>query len=181
MSLIFPVSCSANPSPTLHECFLFHFPLISFIFFFFLHFLLLSSLSCVFFFLFFSPVRLFSSKRVLFFWTQPHTLSMYILHLFLSTCQNQLWKFFFHKKWCSLIGLISPLSKTSPSYSYTCSVDSTNLEITLKQWTVHLGIVTLWTRIFHMFPHSIGETRFLFVKNYLVLEKLEPPLILFLF
>ena len=23
----------------------------------------------------------------------------------------------------------------------------------------------LWTRIFHMRPHSIGETRFLFVKN----------------
>ena len=39
----------------------------------------------------------------------------------------------------------------------------------------------VWTRIFHMRPHSIGETRFLFVKNYLVLEKLEPPLILFLF
>ena len=39
----------------------------------------------------------------------------------------------------------------------------------------------LWTRIFHVRPHSIGETLFLFVKNYLVLEKLEPPLILFLF
>ena len=35
----------------------------------------------------------------------------------------------------------------------------------------------LWTRIFHVHPHSTGETRFLFVKNYLVLEKLEPPLI----
>ena len=31
-----------------------------------------------------------------------------------------------------------------------------------------LGYV--WTRIFHMRPHSIGETRFLFVKK-LILEK----------
>ena len=33
-----------------------------------------------------------------------------------------------------------------------------------------LGYV--WTRIFHMRPHSIGETRFLFVKK-LILEKVE--------
>ena len=25
--------------------------------------------------------------------------------------------------------------------------------------------ISLWTRIFHVCPHSIGETRFLFVKN----------------
>ena len=25
--------------------------------------------------------------------------------------------------------------------------------------------MTMWTRIFHVRPHSIGETRFLFVKN----------------
>ena len=39
----------------------------------------------------------------------------------------------------------------------------------------------VWTHIFHVRPHLIDETRFLFVKKYLVLEKLEPPLILFLF
>ena len=38
----------------------------------------------------------------------------------------------------------------------------------------------VWTRIFHMRPHSIGETRFLFVKK-LILEKLESLPILFLF
>ena len=38
----------------------------------------------------------------------------------------------------------------------------------------------VWTRIFHVRPHSIGETRFYFGEN-LVLEKLESPLILFYF
>ena len=28
-----------------------------------------------------------------------------------------------------------------------------------------VGNRRLWTRIFHVRPHSIGETRFLFVKN----------------
>ena len=38
----------------------------------------------------------------------------------------------------------------------------------------------LWTRIFHVRPHSIGETRFLFVRNWFFLKKkLESPLILF--
>ena len=31
-------------------------------------------------------------------------------------------------------------------------------------------IMVMWTRIFHVRPHSIGETRFLFVKNWF-LEK----------
>ena len=38
----------------------------------------------------------------------------------------------------------------------------------------------LWTRIFHVRPHSIGETRF-FICEKLILEKLESPPILFLF
>ena len=38
----------------------------------------------------------------------------------------------------------------------------------------------MWTCIFHVNPHSIGETHFYLVKN-LVLEKLESPLILFYF
>uniref|UniRef100_F6H9N2 Uncharacterized protein n=1 Tax=Vitis vinifera TaxID=29760 RepID=F6H9N2_VITVI len=30
---------------------------------------------------------------------------------------------------------------------------------------VNDSLKRLWTRIFHVHPHSIGETRFLFVKN----------------
>ena len=43
-----------------------------------------------------------------------------------------------------------------------------------------LIMANLWTRIFHVRPHSIGETRF-FICEKLILEKLESPLILFLF
>ena len=40
----------------------------------------------------------------------------------------------------------------------------------------------MWTRIFHVRPHSIGDTRFLFISEKLIFEKkLESPLILFLF
>ena len=38
----------------------------------------------------------------------------------------------------------------------------------------------VWTRIFHVHLHSIGETRFFLVKM-LFLEKSESPLILFYF
>ena len=38
--------------------------------------------------------------------------------------------------------------------------------------------VVVWTRIFHVRPHSIGETCFCLVKNQF-LEKSESPLILF--
>ena len=43
---------------------------------------------------------------------------------------------------------------------------STNLVNLIKEL-----LMLLWTRIFHVRPYSIGETRFLFVKKYLVLEK----------
>ena len=43
------------------------------------------------------------------------------------------------------------------------------------------GVANLWTRIFHVRPHSIGKTRFLFVKIWFLKKKLESPLILFLF
>ena len=45
----------------------------------------------------------------------------------------------------------------------------------------HFCSCILWTRIFHVRPHSIGETCFLFVKNWFLKKKLESPLILFLF
>ena len=52
-------------------------------------------------------------------------------------------------------------------------------------WVVnwHTAQAHLWTRIFHVRPHSIGETRFffLFVKNWFFEKKLESPPILFLF
>ena len=40
------------------------------------------------------------------------------------------------------------------------------------------GVANLWTHIFHMRPHSISETRFLFGEK-LILEKSKSPLILF--
>ena len=46
-----------------------------------------------------------------------------------------------------------------------------------SQHVLHLK--NLWTRIFHLRPHSMGETRFIGEK--LVLEKSELPLILFYF
>ena len=39
----------------------------------------------------------------------------------------------------------------------------------------------LWTRIFHMYSHSIGKTRFYFFVKNLTLEKSKSPLILFYF
>ena len=36
----------------------------------------------------------------------------------------------------------------------------------MMKWVVESSEYDLlWTRIFHVRPHSIGETRFLFVKN----------------
>ena len=44
------------------------------------------------------------------------------------------------------------------------------------------GLANVWTHIFHVRPHSIDETRFLFICEKLIFEKkLESPLILFLF
>ena len=52
---------------------------------------------------------------------------------------------------------------------YYCLIDETEFDDGL-----------LWTRIFHLRPHSIDETRFYLVKM-LFLEKSESPLFLFYF
>ena len=52
-------------------------------------------------------------------WTQPHTPSICTLHQFFSLPKSVMEIFLSWKKKCSLTGFISPLSKTSLSYSYT--------------------------------------------------------------
>ena len=52
---------------------------------------------------------------------------------------------------------------------------STNLVNLIKEL-----LMLLWTRIFHVRPYSIGETRFLFVKKSFF-EKSESPLFYFYF
>ena len=37
----------------------------------------------------------------------------------------------------------------------------------------------LWTRIFHVLPHSIGETHLFICERFIFEKKLESPLILF--
>ena len=45
----------------------------------------------------------------------------------------------------------------------------------------HERAMRLWTRIFHMRPHSIGETRFLFVKNWFLKKSWSRHLFYFYF
>ena len=49
-----------------------------------------------------------------------------------------------------------------------------------KESEDHGGSMMVWTRIFYVHPHSIGDTLFLFGEK-LILEKSESPLILFYF
>ena len=52
----------------------------------------------------------------------------------------------------------------------------------VRSWVASPAESQLWTRIFHVRPHSIGETRFFIIFEKLIFEKkLESPLILFLF
>ena len=76
-----------------------------------------------------------------------------------------------------LLGHLTNEDPVPPQYSIP---DSSNTPTTE---TYAPRITKVWTRIFHMRPHSIGETRFLFtICEKLIFEKkLESPLILFLF
>ena len=79
-----------------------------------------------------------------------------------------------NKKWKLPLFLSpSPLTQKPPCSIFLPLQASTNS-------IAHPSASLLWTRISHMRPHLTGETHFLLVKN-LILEKLESPLILFLF
>ena len=48
-------------------------------------------------------------------------------------------------------------------------------------WCPCIHLRLLWTRIFHVRPHSIGETRFLFVKNWFLKKSWSRHLFYFYF